>query len=601
MFENIIYFISALILSIFYTDSLSNNFSLKFSFGILILSFILFYFICDLLFKKASRNKELDLFKVYSKNLSILAIIIFGINLYIFEIPRIFTKNIITSQFETIAPLIMISIFTGFMILIWERSHSNNPEYNTNEISKKEFIFTQLGFSLPTIFPWFIISVVFDIFEFLPFKNKTIFYDSFLGQVVYGISLILLISVFIPILLKKFWKCTKLEDEETIKILNNLSKKTGVKYKEALIWPIFQGKMITAGVVGLFKNFRYILVTQAFCDYLSPDEKEAVIAHEFGHIKKNHIFLYLLIFAGFIVCLHAFLEPATILFLFLTPKTFTNSMLPQSFVSLFTAIIFISAFVLYFRYVFGFFMRNFERQADGYSFIISGSSFPLVSTFKKISRMSPGSEEEPNWHHYSIRQRIEFLFKCQMDNTQAKKHDKKVNYLLLVYFLTIALIFYGGTKINLYKAGFIKNKAEKIIISELQKNPDNFELYNYLGNLMMEQEKEEKAIKAFEKALDLNENLPETLNNLAWIYITSKNKNIQNANKGVNLAKKAAEIIDDPPSYLLDTLAEGYFRKGNREKACFLAKEAYKKSKGNNTYYKDQIKKICDKNSEIIY
>jgi Zn-dependent protease with chaperone function len=593
MFENIIYFISALILSVLYTDSGSNNFTLKFSIAVLIVSFIFLYLLSDILFKKASKTNNTDLFSPYLKRLSISAIVIFAVNIYIFEVPKIILPKIDFLKFETFGPLFMIFIFTGLMLIIWERFYSNSPEYKTSEISKKEYILTQLGFSLPSIFPWFVISAAFDLLELVPVKNKIFLTDSFAGQIIYGFLLIVLISIFIPVILKKFWKCRKLDDKETKQILDKLSEETGVKYKEALIWPIFQGKMITAGVIGLFKNFRYILVTRAFCDYLEPEEKKAVIAHEFGHIKKNHMILYLLIFAGFIICSYSLLEPAAYLFLILTPELSDKFIPSQSFISLFTALIFMLSFILYFRYVFGFFMRNFERQADGYSFKILQTSFPLVSTFKKISMLSPGSEDEPNWHHYNIKQRIDFLLKCRLDKNLVKKHDKKVNKILLIYFSIVSLIFFAGTQTDIYKSGFIKKNAEKIILSQLKKNPDNFELYYYLGNLMTEQNNETKAVEAYIKTLEINPNHTETLNNLAWILITSQNENILNIEKGVNLAKKAVNTQKNPPAYILDTLAEGYFRSKNFEKACFYAQKAFEKANENKKYYKEQIHKIC--------
>jgi TPR repeat protein len=110
---------------------------------------------------------------------------------------------------------------------------------------------------------------------------------------------------------------------------------------------------------------------------------------------------------------------------------------------------------------------------------------------------------------------------------------------------------------------------------------------------MTGQNNEEKAVEAYEKALSINKNLPETLNNLAWIYITSENDKIQNTEKGIKLAEKAADLTDLQKSYLLDTLAEGYFRNRNFEKACIYAKKAYENAEENKEYYQDQLAKIC--------
>ena len=58
--------------------------------------------------------------------------------------------------------------------------------------------------------------------------------------------------------------------------------------------------MLTAGVMGLVKKFRYILVTDALLNNLSSDEIDSVIAHEIGHVKKYHLQFYLIFFLGFL-------------------------------------------------------------------------------------------------------------------------------------------------------------------------------------------------------------------------------------------------------------------------------------------------------------
>ena len=45
--------------------------------------------------------------------------------------------------------------------------------------------------------------------------------------------------------------------------------------------------MITAGVMGLIKNFRYILVTPSLLNLLEPAEVDAVIAHENRSYQKE--------------------------------------------------------------------------------------------------------------------------------------------------------------------------------------------------------------------------------------------------------------------------------------------------------------------------
>ena len=75
--------------------------------------------------------------------------------------------------------------------------------------------------------------------------------------------------------------------------------------------------MITAGVMGLIKQFRYILVTRSLLQRLTPYEIEAVIAHEIGHVKKKHLLFYLIFFAGYMLISYA-------LFVSMHPNTFNK-------------------------------------------------------------------------------------------------------------------------------------------------------------------------------------------------------------------------------------------------------------------------------------
>ena len=88
--------------------------------------------------------------------------------------------------------------------------------------------------------------------------------------------------------------------------------------------------MITAGVMGLVSRFRYIMVTEALLEMLTPDEIDQVIAHEIGHIKHHHLVLYLLFFIGFMLISYAAYPVAVLLLFFKNPflqahSTFSTS------------------------------------------------------------------------------------------------------------------------------------------------------------------------------------------------------------------------------------------------------------------------------------
>jgi hypothetical protein len=63
-----------------------------------------------------------------------------------------------------------------------------------------------------------------------------------------------------------------------------------------------------------------------------------------------------------------------------------------------------------------------------------------------------------------------------------------------------------------------------------------------------------------------------TLNNLAWLYLTTEDPAVHNPERGLELARRA--IHQQRSAVYLDTAAEAYFQTGNPEEAVKLEKEA---------------------------
>ncbi|MEZ4576474.1 MAG: M48 family metalloprotease [Desulfobacterales bacterium] len=110
---------------------------------------------------------------------------------------------------------------------------------------------------------------------------------------------LMLIAIIGPVLILKFWGCRPCCLARSGTGLNSCAGKRNMHYRDIMVWPLFGGRMITAGVMGLVRRFRYILITPALMRHLTPYEIDAVIAHEIGHIKKHHLFFYLVFFAGY--------------------------------------------------------------------------------------------------------------------------------------------------------------------------------------------------------------------------------------------------------------------------------------------------------------
>jgi len=215
------------------------------------------------------------------------------------------------------------------------------------------------------LLPWLLLSGVADLINALPLPAARAFLATTEGQTLYFCFFLVVVAVTGPVMLKTFWRCRPLDPGAPRERIEALCRRAGMAYRDILYWPLFGGKVLTAGVMGLIRRFRYILVTPSLLHLLAPEEIDAVIGHEIGHIKKKHLLFYLLFFAGYLVLSYVTFDVAVYALIFAEPawrlvhRSGSNPGMVASIV--FSAMI-IGVFLVYFRYVVGFFMRNFERR-----------------------------------------------------------------------------------------------------------------------------------------------------------------------------------------------------------------------------------------------
>ena len=95
----------------------------------------------------------------------------------------------------------------------------------------------------------------------------------------------------------------------------------------------------------------------------------------------------------------------------------------------------ILSLIIYFRFIMGFFMRHFERQADTYAAITLHDPTPIISSLEKIALLSGKIRDVPSWHHFSIRQRVEFLLKSNENPGLIKRHKRLIIYCIHGFIL----------------------------------------------------------------------------------------------------------------------------------------------------------------------
>ncbi len=603
MFGNFIYFIVALLIYSTYQPSEQTNFApldtLVFFFSSILLFFI---------FSKRQFTRIAGMSATHSQNVldqqfsstatrqSIIAIVLFAVDIYGLNLSALLTDIWLFEVIPTLEALVFLALFAGYLAIVWSNAHDAYRRIYGADLTRKAYVASNIAFGVPVLLPWLLLSGIADLILALPFDLPRQVLTSPEGETAYFLFFLFAVAILGPLLIQKIWRCRPLEAGYFRMRIEAVCQRANLKYADILYWPIFGGRMITAGVMGLVGRFRYILVTDALLRILSPEEVDAVIAHEVGHVKKHHLLFYLFFFIGYMVIAYATFDLIVYLIIFSEPayRFVFNTGISRTTVTtglLSLAIIF--NLLVYFRFIFGYFMRNFERQADAFVYSLFANAIPLISTFEKIVAVTGQSAEKPNWHHFSIRQRVDFLKRCEADRSWIQRQDNKMHTSIAVFMAAMLVVGVAGYQLNFGQTGKRLNEKffETIILNEISRNGETSAgLYGMLGDLYLGRNSFGQAAAAYRTALEMDPHSAIVLNNFAWLLATCEDPVYRNPVQALALAHRAAAIEQSP--HILDTLAESLFVNGHIAEATEAATTALALAKNNRAYYKGQLEKF---------
>ncbi len=602
MFGNFIYFILVLLIYLTYQPSDETFFTAFDSFTLFFCLIFLFSFLTRFQFQRIERRiakgqylRVDHQFNTAVLHQSIMAILLFAIDIYGLNLPSFLVDKTPFKTIPTLSALLFLMLFVFYLAIIWSFAYGPYQILYRPGISRRTYVVSNISFSIPVLLPWLFLSGILDIIHVLPFEWPKRFLNTTEGEVTYFLFFLFGVSIIGPALVQKFWRCKPLEDGYHRSRIEDLCQRAGLAYANILYWPIFGGKMITAGVMGLIKKFRYILVTPSLLKLLEPEEIDAVIAHEIGHIKKKHLIFYLVFFVGYMLLSYVTFDIMIFAIIYTKPVFWFISktgLSQTSVVSGISSIVIICVFLIYFRFIFGFYMRNFERQADTYVYALFDSAKPLITTLEKIAATSGQSADKPNWHHFSIRQRIEYLRKCETNSSWITRHDVKVKKIIGVYLTSLVLLGILGYQLNVGEMGdrISRHFLEKVILQEIEQTPENPNLYSLLGNIYYNSKNWAGVRDAWEESLALEPDNAQVLNNLAWHYAACEDDRFQNPARALAMAKLAIRLERLP--HVWDTLAESYYVNGMYREAVEAGKQALAMAGKKRIYYEDQLEKF---------
>ncbi len=204
---------------------------------------------------------------------------------------------------------------------------------------------------------------------------------------------ILLAQLAPVILFPIFYKFEPLRDDELKSRLVRLGERAGTRVRGVYKWHLSEkSKKANAALTGL-GNTRRIILADTLLDNYSPDEIEAVLAHELGHHVHKHILKSIgvqagVTFVGFWAANWALHYSIERWHMFETISDFAN--LPL-LILIFTLLSFFLMPAL------NAFSRYNERQADRYAFESIASVAPFVSSMNKLAEQNLAERTPSRW------------------------------------------------------------------------------------------------------------------------------------------------------------------------------------------------------------
>ncbi|MBN2490423.1 MAG: M48 family metalloprotease [Planctomycetes bacterium] len=213
--------------------------------------------------------------------------------------------------------------------------------------------------------------------------------------------------------------------------LEAFAERVGFSCRDLLVWDTGL-ELVNAAIVGGLARLRYVMFTEGMVASFTPEEVEAVLAHEVGHAKGGHIHLY-------------FVFALSLLFLFLLLVEGLARIAPPGLLDHeWTQIaLFVLTVLVYWRGIFGVVSRRFEREADLFAAMALGDPRRFTDALEEVARKGGGVRTLPSWRHYSIAERVAFLERAFADVAVLngfRRAARRVKGTLVTVFLVAAAL-----------------------------------------------------------------------------------------------------------------------------------------------------------------
>ncbi len=449
MFSNLLFlFLALLIIDIAPVNT--SSFEIASPLLAFLLSMGLYGIVLGLIFLQ-NRSLKKILYRYKSQLLffvNIELLIFLSIYHFVLGAARVFTTLPWIGNFQTISCLFSLCLYL-FGLIVFHYTAFNKQRLLATASAQAPLASAkeQMRLLIPFAIPFILFTFVMDLLKFYPNQDlqDVLLHngDNAAGTLIlFGITVAFMVvmMIFLPAIIQWIWLCQPIEDKALMQRLESLCQKAHFRHAGMRTWTVMN-HALTAAIIGIIPRFRYVMFTKRLTEELSPDAVEAILAHEIGHNYRRHLLIYPFIIFGMLVLaglFSLFFGESISAYLGLQDQLHPSPL--WSILNTFAIFIpYALIIAIYFRLVFGFFSRNFERQADLHVFELGVPHKHLIEALNEVAIRTGHTHHQPSWHHYSIQERLDFIQAAADDPQRIQEHHRRVKYYIGIYGILLAM------------------------------------------------------------------------------------------------------------------------------------------------------------------
>jgi Zn-dependent protease with chaperone function len=449
----------------------------------------------------------------YGLPFGILALGGFVTQVYYLQTPIVAKKYLSFLSFENIRTLVCVIPLVISIILNRLTIFELNRLIHNDSSTRRDFIMPDLKLMFIPAIPFIASLFISDLIDNSPLRVRIFFIKQ---SYIYWLIILLIALIKSSFFIRRIWKTESLPDGEIRSRIESFARKVKIKYRDILVWNISNKNIANAGVAGLLPNSRYIFITSSLLYNLNIDEIEAIVAHEFGHIKHRHILAYMVFSFGYLVffsLLYAIFYPVIKEIQF---GTIISALLG--------ALATLAVFFIYFVFIFRYFSRRFERQADLYAVSVTGNPEAFKNALTKVASINYMPMQVPRFveifrTHPSVYERLRLIDRAMVGDPDALRYANSIiDVRKATAILAVIVLILGFAKRNfLFPPGEIHYEIGRqyaiegmldAAISEFDKavvsDPKSADAVYALGLLYAEKGAVDRAENQFKRVLEIN-------------------------------------------------------------------------------------------------